>query len=123
MEHIMNFPRLWELEFVGDGREYFCDGEWSFLLGSELGVWKRSLEILSFKPYLCPFLKGWKLCQVLLFMVCLARSWTAKASFLIVRREFKWSWTVGREVSAMMVGRAWGSYPIMRKNGDWLVTE
>ena len=22
-----------------------------------------------------------------------------------------------------MVGRAWGSYPIMRKNGNWLVME
>ena len=56
-------------------------------------------------------------------MVCLARSWVAKASFLIARREFRQSWTAGREVSEMMVGRAWGSYPIMRKNGDWLVTE
>ena len=52
MEHVVNFPQLWESEFIGDRGKYFCDGEWSFLLGSKLGVWKRSLEVSSFKPYL-----------------------------------------------------------------------
>ena len=47
----------------------------------------------------------------------------ARASFLMARREFKQSWIVGREVLEMMVGRAWGSYPIMRRSGDWLVME
>ena len=70
-----------------------------------------------------PFLKGWKFHQVLLFMVCLVRSWAARASFLMARREFSQSWTAGMGVSEIMVGRAWGSYPIMRKNGNWLVTE
>ena len=41
----------------------------------------------------------------------------------MVRREFRQSWTAGIEVLEMMVGRAWGSYPILRKNGNWLVTE
>ena len=58
MEHVVNFPRLWELEFVGDGGKYFHDGEWSFSLGSKLGVRKRSLEVLSFKPYPCSLLEG-----------------------------------------------------------------
>ena len=43
----MNFPQLWESEFIGDRGEYFCDGEWSFPLGSELGIRERSLEVLS----------------------------------------------------------------------------
>ena len=58
MEHVVNFPRLWELEFVGDRGEYFHDGEWSFLLGSELGIWKGSFKVSSFKPYLRSFLEG-----------------------------------------------------------------
>ena len=58
MEHVVNSPRLWESEFIGDRGKYFCDGEWSFSLGSELGVWKRSLEVLSFKPYPGSLLEG-----------------------------------------------------------------
>ena len=57
MEHVVNFPRLWESEFVGDGGKYFCDGEWSLSLGSELRVRKRSLEVSSFKPYPCSLLE------------------------------------------------------------------
>ena len=38
-----------------------------------------------------PFLKGWKLHQVLLFIVCLARSWAVRASFLRARRELSQS--------------------------------
>ena len=37
---------------------YFHDGEWSFSLGSELGVQKRLLEVLSFKPYPSSLLEG-----------------------------------------------------------------
>ena len=92
-------------------------------LAANLGSRRNCLRFHPSSHTLVPFLKGWKFRQVLLFMVCLARSWVAKASFLIVRREFRWSWTVGREVLEMMVGRAWGSYPIRRKNGDWLVME
>ena len=58
MECVVNFPRLWELEFIGDRGKYFHDGEWSFLLGSELQVQKRSFEVLSLKPYLCSLLEG-----------------------------------------------------------------
>ena len=92
-------------------------------LAVNLGFGRDCLRFCPSSHTLVPFLKGWKFHQVLLFMVCLVRSWVAKASFLIARREFRWSWTAGREVLEMMVGRARGSYPIMRKNGDWLVTE
>ena len=48
MEHVMNFPQLWKSEFIGDRGEYFCDGERSFPLSSELGIWEGPLEISSF---------------------------------------------------------------------------
>ena len=48
VECVVNFPRLWESEFVGDRREYFCDGEWSLSLGSKLWVWERPLKVSSF---------------------------------------------------------------------------
>ena len=47
MECVMDFPQLWELEFVGDQREDLCDGEQSFSLGGKLWVWERSFEVLS----------------------------------------------------------------------------
>ena len=92
-------------------------------LAANLGFGRDHLRFRPSSHTFAPFLKGWKFRQVRLFMVCLARSWAAKASFLIARRECRQSWTAGREVSEMMVGSAWGSYPIMRKNGDWLVME
>ena len=58
MERVVNFPQLWESEFIGDGGEDFRDSEWSFSLGSKLGIWKRLLEVSSFQPYLCSFLEG-----------------------------------------------------------------
>ena len=48
MERVVNFPRLWESEFVGDGGEYFRDGEWSFSFSGELRVRKGTLEVASF---------------------------------------------------------------------------
>ena len=48
MECVVNFPRLWESEFIGDRGEYFCDSERSFPFDSELGIWERSLKVLSF---------------------------------------------------------------------------
>ena len=92
-------------------------------LAVNLGFGRDRLRFHPSSHTFAPFLKGWKFRQVQLFMVCLARSWAAKASFLTARRECRQSWTAGREVSEMMVGSAQGSHPIMRKNGDWLVTE
>ena len=73
MECVVNFPRLQELEFVGDRGKYFHDGEWSFLLQSfflivlscfscilvvyllgEVDVTTPILLFFSFAPYL-PF--------------------------------------------------------------------
>ena len=48
MERVVNFPRLWESEFVGDGGEYFRDGEWSFPFSGKFRVWKGTFEVASF---------------------------------------------------------------------------
>ena len=71
MECVVNFPRLQELEFVGDRGKYFRDGEWSFLLQSfflivlscfshilivyllgEVDITTPILLFFSFAPYL-----------------------------------------------------------------------
>ena len=58
MECVVNFPRLWESEFISDWGEYFRDCKWSFSFGGELGVWKGTLEVACLKPYLCSLLEG-----------------------------------------------------------------
>ena len=85
----MDFPQLWESEFIGDRGEYFHDGEWSFSFGSELGIRKGPFQVLSLKPYLRSFLERLEILPSPAFMVCLVRSWVAKASFLMARREFR----------------------------------
>ena len=57
MECVVDFPCLWESEFVGDRREDFCDSEWSFPLGSELGIWKGVFKMASLEPYFGTFLE------------------------------------------------------------------
>ena len=58
-------------------------------LATNLGFGRDCLRFHPSSHTFAPFLKGWKPRQVRLFMDCLARSWTAKASFLITRRECK----------------------------------
>ena len=58
MECVVDFPQLWESEFVGDRRKYFCDGKRSFLLSGKLQVRKRPLEVSSLKPHPCSLLEG-----------------------------------------------------------------
>ena len=55
-------------------------------LAVNLGFRRDHLRFHPSSHTFAPFLKGWKFHQGLLFMVCLARSWVAKASFLMVRR-------------------------------------
>ena len=45
------------------------------------------------------------------------------ASFLASLRMFSCSSTAGSQAVLMISGRAWGSYPIIRYNGDFLVEE
>ena len=56
-------------------------------------------------------------------MTCQASLWTARASFQAAIRFLSLVSTAGMAELWMMEDRAWGLYPIMRKNGDWEVTE
>ena len=56
-------------------------------------------------------------------MTCQASLLAAKASFQAVVRFLNLVSTVGMAEPWMTEGRVWGSYLIMRKNGDWEVTE
>ena len=56
-------------------------------------------------------------------MTCQASSWAARALFLAAVRFLSLVSTVGMAELWMTEGRAWGLYFIMRKNGDWEVTE
>ena len=56
-------------------------------------------------------------------MTCRANSWAAKASFQAVIRFLSLVSTAEMVESWMTEDRAWGSYPIMRKNGDCEVME
>ena len=58
-------------------------------LAANLGFGREHLRFHPSSHTFDPFLKGWNFRQVLLFMICPGRSWVAKASFLIARREFK----------------------------------
>ena len=51
-------------------------------------------------------------------MTCQANSWDARASFQAVVRFLSLVSTVGMAEFWMTEGKAWGSYPIMRKNGN-----
>ena len=52
MEYWVYFPRLWDFQLIGEGRENFGYFEGSFSFGSEHGADNVSFEISSFKPYL-----------------------------------------------------------------------
>ena len=63
------------------------------------------------------------LCQVWAAITCRANSWAARASFRAAVRFLSLVSTAGMVEFWIMEGRVWGSYPIMRKNGDCEVME
>ena len=75
-------------------------------LVANFGFGRDHLRCCPSSQALDPFLNSWKFLHVLLFMVCLVRLWIARASFLMVRREFRQSWMARIEILEMMVGRA-----------------
>ena len=84
------------------------------LLGVNFGLVMERFRFLAFNHTLSPFSKGLKPWQFLEDLTWWASSWAARASSLAALRDFRWVSTAGIEVSGMTVGRAWGSYPIMR---------
>ena len=70
-----------------------------------------------------PFLKEMNLCRVQAAITCWANLWAARAPFQATVRFLSLVSTVGMAEFWIMEGRAWGSYPILRKNGDCEVME
>ena len=56
-------------------------------------------------------------------MTCRANSWAANALFQAAVRFLSLVSTAGMAEFWIIDGKAWGLYPIMRKNGDCEVTE
>ena len=84
------------------------------LFGANLGLVIERFRFLASSQTLSPFSKGLKLQWFLDNMTWRASSYKARASSQAALRAFRQSSTVGIEVSEMTMGRAWGSYPIMR---------
>ena len=84
------------------------------LFGVNLGLVTECFRFLASSQTLSPFSKGLKPRQFLDDMTCRASLCEARASSWAALRVFRQSSTVEIEVSEMTVGRAWGSYPIMR---------
>ena len=70
-----------------------------------------------------PFVNGVNFCRVRAAMTCQANLWAANASFRAAVRFLSLISTAEMAEFWIIDGRAWGSYLIMRKNGDCEVTE
>ena len=57
MEHVMNVPGQWEVEFVCDWGEYSGDSERAFSFGCKLGVQEGAPKVSSFEPDFVTFLE------------------------------------------------------------------
>ena len=93
------------------------------LFGANFGLVIERFKFRASSQILSPFTKGVNFCQVRAAMTCRANSWAANASFRAAVRFLSLVSTAGMVELWIIGGRAWGSYPIMRKNGDCEVTE
>ena len=78
------------------------------------GLMMFLLRFLASSHTLSPVMKGVNLDCIQLFMVCLASSWAAEASFLALMSSSSHLSMAGRLVLLVILGSACGSYPIMR---------
>ena len=93
------------------------------LFGANFGLVTECFRFHASNQTFSPFLKGTNLHWVQAAITCRASSWAARASFQMAVRFLSLVSTAGMAEFWMMEGRAWGSYPIMRKNGNCEVTE
>ena len=83
-------------------------------LGANFGLEITHLRFLASSHTLSPSLNGVKERWVLAAIVCWASLWVARVALWAVERVFRHVSIVEIEVSEIIEGRAWGSYPIMR---------
>ena len=93
------------------------------LLGANFRLAMEHFRFCASNQTLSPFLKGVNPHRVRAAMTCWANLWAARASFQAAVRFLSLVSTAGMVELWMTEGRVWGSYPIMRKNGDCEVTE
>ena len=93
------------------------------LFGVNFGLITEHFKFRASSQTFSSFLKGMNLCQAQAAITCQASSWAARASFQAAARFLSLILTAGMVEFWIMEGRAWGSYPIMRKNGNCEVTE
>ena len=106
---------------IGDNTSVILKGPSRFCANFRLVTFH--FRFLASSQTLSPLTNGVNLFLDLAAMVCRASSWAARASCLATCRVLILVSTAGIEDDGRTVGRGMGSYPIMRKNGDWLVTE
>ena len=94
-----------------------------FLFGANFRSVTERFKFHASNQTFSPFLKGMNLCQVQAAITCRANSWAARAPFQAAVRFLSLVSTTGMAEFWIMEGRAWGSYPIMRKNGNCEVME
>ena len=91
--------------------------------GTNLGLVTCCFKLWALSQTLSPLEKGEKGLRVRRAITCRASSWAASASSRAAVNSFSRNSTAGTEVEGRMVGRAMGSYPIIKKNGDLPVME
>ena len=92
-------------------------------LGANFGLVTHCFRLRALSQTLSPFVKGEKGLRVRRAITCRASSWAANASSHAAVKSLSRSSMAGMEEEGRTVGRAMGSYPIIRKNGDFPVME
>ena len=93
------------------------------LFGANFRLVTECFKFCASSQTFSPFLKGVNFCRVQAAIICRANLWAARASFRAAVRFLSLVLTAGMVEFWIIEGRAWGSYPIMRKNSDCEVTE
>ena len=106
---------------IGDNTSVISKGPSRFC--ANFGLVTFRFRFLASSQTLSPLTNGVNLFLDLAAMVCCASSYVARASCLAACSVLILVSTAGKENEGRTVGRGMGLYPIMRKNGDWLVME
>ena len=93
------------------------------LFGANFRLVTERFKFCASSQTFSPFVKGMNFCRVQAAMTCQANSWAANALFQAAIRFLSLVSTAGMAEFWIIDGKAWGSYSIMRKNGDCEVTK
>ena len=91
--------------------------------GANFGLVTCHFRLRASSQTLSSFAKGEKGLHVQQAITCHASLWAANASSRAAVKSLSRSSTAGTEEEGRTAGRAMGSYPIIRKNRDFPITE